>query len=115
MLAKKFHLQIHQWRPAKIFTQKSEYFTVKTSPNDSNFSRFGAIVSSKIFKSSVKRNRLKRIFFDFIRLNKLHLAGGQDVLLIFFPSVAKLTKEEIEKELKKYVKPVSRSSLPPSF
>lgn len=115
MLAKKFHLQIHQWRPAKISTQKSAHFAVKTSLNDLSISRFGAIVSSGVFKSSVKRNRLKRIFFDFIRLNGLHLVGGQDVLLIFFPSVAKLTKEEIEKELKKYVKPVSRNSLPAAF
>ncbi len=107
MLAKKFRLQIHKWRPAKIFTKKSEYFSVKTSPNNLNISRFGTIVSSKIFKSSAKRNRLKRIFFDFIRLSGLHLAGGRDVLLIFFPPVAKLTKEEIEKELGKHVKSIS--------
>lgn len=107
MLAKKFRLQIHQWRPAKIFIKKSAHFTVKTSPNNLDISRFGAIAGSKVFKSSVKRNRLKKIFFDFIRFNKFHLVGGQDVLLIFFPPVAKLTKEEIEKELKKYVKLVS--------
>lgn len=64
------------------------------------FSRFGVIISSKVSKSAVKRNKIKRTIFDFIRLNKLHEISGQDVLITVLPRTTELTREEVEKELK---------------
>lgn len=101
MLAKKFRLQIQKWLKEKrnTITRKSDFFIVKFRTNDLLFSRFGIVVSAKVNKSAVKRNKIKRIIFDFIRLEKLHKSAGRDVLIIVLPSANKLTKTEIEKEL----------------
>ena len=103
MLAKRFRLQIQKWLGEKKRTviRRSDFFIVKLRDNDLLFSRFGAVISAKVNKSAVKRNKIKRTIFNFIRLKKLHELAGKDILIIVLPSINKLTKPEIEKELKK--------------
>lgn len=106
MLAKQYRLQIQDWlknRNKRIISRRSDFFIVRISANDLLFSRFGVIISAKVSKSAVQRNRIKRIIYDFIRLNKLHEIGGQDAAITVLPAVAKLKKEEIEKELKNVI------------
>ncbi|MEK7634683.1 MAG: ribonuclease P protein component [Patescibacteria group bacterium] len=101
MLAKKYRLQIQDWledKNKRISTRKSNFFIARFSSNKLNFSRFGLVISAKVSKSAVKRNRIKRIIFDFIRLNKLNEFPGNDVAITVLFPVAKLTREEIEKE-----------------
>lgn len=101
MLAKKFKLPIHEWlkRPKKTIIHKSDFFVIKFRANDFSFSRFGTVISAKISKSAVKRNIIKRIIFDFIRLNKYYKAQGRDILIIVLPKIRELKKNEIIKEL----------------
>ncbi len=103
MLAKKFRLPIQSFgRPGsnqKIKIVRSEYFTVKSKPNDLGFSRFGAVVSRKVSKSAVRRNKIKRMIFNFVRLNKLHLKPGSDFLIIVSPKTSQLAKNEIEEKI----------------
>ena len=103
MLSKKHRLPIQEFFKngrAKII--RGKYFIIKTRLSNLPFSRFGAIVSAaKVSKSAVKRNKIKRTFFNFIRLNKHHLKPGKDTLIIFSPLVSKLVKKEIENELEK--------------
>ncbi len=102
MLAKKFRLQIQNWlkdRNKKIFSRKSDFFIVRFSVNGLDLSRFGAIISKKVSKSAVKRNRIKRIIFDFVRINKLNEFGGKDTVITVLPPAVKLDKIEMEKEL----------------
>mgnify|MGYP001558987650 CR=1 FL=1 len=101
MLAKKFRLQIQRWlkERKKIITRKSDFFIVKSSDNNLPYSRFGVVISSKVSKSAVKRNKIKRTIFDFIRLNKFHEIKGMDVLIIVSPKTAGLKNEEIKREL----------------
>jgi len=104
MLAKKFRLQVGKWikdKTKKAVTRESSFFILKTNPNNLIFSRFGVVVGSRVVKSAVKRNQLKRIIFDFIRLKKLYEIPGKDFLIIVSPPINKLTKTEIEKELRK--------------
>jgi ribonuclease P protein component len=118
MLAKKFRLQAQAFgRPEtgkKIKTLRSEYFTVKSRPNNLGFSRFGTVISRKVLRSAAKRNKIKRVIFNFIRLNKLHLKApgqnkfatgqtGKDILIIVSPEIAPLAKNEIEEKLKSLV------------
>ncbi len=106
MLAKKFRLQIQNWlknRNKKIISRRSDFFIVRMSANDLSFSRFGVIISAKVSKSAVKRNRIKRIIYDFIRLNKLYEIGGRDAAITVLSATAKLDKNEIEKELKNVI------------
>jgi len=103
MLAKKFRLQIQDWFKEKKFSadRKSDFFIVKTARNNLSFSRFGAIISKKVYKSAVRRNKIKRAIFNFIRLNKYHELPGKDVLIIVSPAVSRLTGKEIKEEIKK--------------
>lgn len=103
MLAKKFRLQIHRWlkEKKKIIIRKSDFFIIKSNGNNLPYSRFGVVISLKVSKSAVKRNRIKRTIFDFIRLNKFHEVGETDMLIIVLPKTAQLLKEKIESELKK--------------
>ena len=112
MLAKKYRLQIQNWlknKSKKIISRRSDFFIIRMSANDLFFSRFGVIISAKVSKLAVKRNKIKRIIYDFIRLNNLvgleaeKLKRGIDVAITVLPTVAKLKKEEIEKELKNVI------------
>src|SRR3989344_8137003 len=103
MLAKKFRLPIQNWlkERKRIITRKSDFFIIKRSDNNLSFSRFGLVISKKVSKLAVSRNKIKRIIFDFIRLNKLYEIVGSDIAINVLPPAAKLKKEEIEKELTK--------------
>ena len=104
MLAKKFRLPIQSFNKFKTGQKsksvRSDFFIVKFGLNDLDFSRFGTIIGKKVYKSAVKRNNLKRIIFNFIRMNDLHFEPGQDILLIVSPKISQLTKAEIEEKLK---------------
>ncbi len=101
MLAKKFRLPIQEWRKEKKETvsRKNDFFAVKFRANNLKFSRFGAVVSSKVSKSAVVRNKIKRTIFDFIRLKKIYQRAGRDFLIIALSRASRLKKEEIEKQL----------------
>lgn len=100
MLSKKHRLPIQKFiKSHSTNGARSDYFFVKFKTNNLPFSRFGVVISRKVSKSAVKRNRIKRIIFDFIRLKEYYLKAGKDVLIIVSPQAGKLMKAEIEKEL----------------
>lgn len=116
MLAKHYRLQIQNWlrdRNKKVASRKSEFFILRESANNLDYNRFGVIISAKVSKSAVQRNRIKRVIYNFIRLNKFYdvresqrlisinprFAEGGDVVITVLPATTKLEKEEIEKEL----------------
>ena len=81
----------------KLFQSKSfglEVFERK----DNDPSRFGFIISTRISKKAVVRNRIKRIISSYISQNSKTLKKGQDVVFLIKPSIVKLTRDEIEKE-----------------
>lgn len=55
-------------------------------------------VSTKIAKSAVRRNQIKRVVRDFMRLHLSRLAPG-DYLLIARPAAARLTNSDIRTAL----------------
>lgn len=60
--------------------------------------RFGFIISTKISKKAVIRNKIKRIMSEVIRKNLNKLKNGYDVLFLIKPSITKLETDIIEKE-----------------
>lgn len=60
---------------------------------------FGFVISAKISKKAVIRNKIKRIFSDFIRLNIGKIKKGYDVVFLIKPSILKATRVEIEKNI----------------
>ena len=105
MLAKKFRLPIQAFfepeeKKEKAFIQKrSKYFFLRTKENGLGFGRFGLIVSGKVSKSAVKRNQIKRIIFDVIRLEKICDKRQKDFLITILSPVSQLDKSEIKKEI----------------
>ncbi len=60
----------------------SELFSIKFSPNSTNFSRLAVIVGKKSSKKSVLRNRIKRLVSEIIRLNYSRIKPGYNIVLI---------------------------------
>ena len=82
-----------------------KYFGLNIYNRDDNDpTRFGFIISTKISKRAVIRNRIKRIFSDYIRLNFENIKKGKDVLFLIKPSIVKVDRNEIEKEINEAIK-----------
>lgn len=48
--------------------------------------RFSVVISKKVLKSAVKRNRVRRRIYEIIRLELPHIRGGFDVVIMVFSS-----------------------------
>ncbi len=70
-------------------------FVLKTKKNGLTLNRFGVVVSKKIDKRAVGRNKIKRVFRDTLyELNK-NIIPGHDILFIVRIGILNKTKEEI--------------------
>lgn len=100
MLAKKFRLPVKGFLVKKPKTLKVNYFSFKYLPNQILFGRFGVVISKKTEKSAVKRNKIKRIIFNFFQKqeNSRELSGF-DILIMPSKKVFGLKEEEIKKEI----------------
>lgn len=113
MLAKKFRL------PAKdlaVINQKNRpaaksiFFTIKVQKNNLGYGRFGITVSSKVSKSAVVRNKIKRVIFNYIRHQDLHLRStGRDVLIKTLPPAVSLDKGPLQKEINQLLLPIFKN------
>jgi len=66
--------------------------------NDDEPSRFGFIVSNKICKDAVDRNRIKRALREAIRQSRWQTKKGASVLFLTKTVIAKKSTEEIMRE-----------------
>ncbi len=78
--------------------QSSSFGVGVFNRKDSEPSRFGFIISTKISKRAVVRNKIKRIMSEVIRKNIESFKKGYDVVFLIKPSVAKTEKKVLEKE-----------------
>lgn len=70
-------------------------FILKTKNNGILLNRFGIVVSKKIDKRAVVRNKIKRIFRSaLVDLNK-NMSSGHDILFVVKLGIINKTKEEI--------------------
>lgn len=56
-------------------------FYLKFASNNLTYSRFGFVVGVKLFKKAVKRNRVKRLMREVIRLNLAKIRDGRDMII----------------------------------
>lgn len=61
--------------------------------------KFGVIVSTKVHKKSTKRNRIKRLIHEGIRLNLDRIKNGQLVLVLAKKNLLEKKLEEIKSEI----------------
>jgi len=104
MLPKKFRLSN---RKDIIFLKKegvsmtSKSFGVLYKRNEKNkHSRFGFIVSTKISKKAVERNRVKRMLREAVLFILPQITKEYDILFLASRSMLRLKQEEIKKEVR---------------
>jgi len=91
----------------------SALITIKVLKNNRPQSRFGIIVSTKVSKKAVVRNRLKRRLSEVIRLNLSEIKSGFDVIIMVKQALAEKKYQEIESELLQLFKKASLLWLKP--
>ena len=81
----------------KVFAKGRAFFnplfTLKFLKNPSDSRRFTVVVSTKVSKSAVRRNRIKRVLREYIRLNLPQLSPG-DYAVVVKPAAAGKEAEE---------------------
>lgn len=70
-------------------------FSAKVKSNTVLFSRFGVIISKKIDKSAVGRNRIKRLIYSIIEELYDNIEQGYDILIIMRKNAAGKTREDL--------------------
>lgn len=106
MIAKKYKLPIKEFlaKRSKLFF-KSEFFGIRADRNELKFSRFGVVISKKVFDKAAHRNRIKRTIFELIKKEKFYLEPGLDVLVTVLPGrqkkLDKIFLEELKNDLLK--------------
>jgi ribonuclease P protein component len=103
MLAKKFKLtgskDFDRVQKTGKVCQSTNFGIAYVSRNDENPSRFAFIVSTKIAKEAVDRNRVKRAMSESVRINSISLVPGYDVVFLAKISIARISTAEIMKEV----------------
>lgn len=72
---------------------------VKAVANDLEINRFGVLISVKVSKKAVIRNKIKRQIREIIRLEMDKLKPGRDCVIICLPGIADKKYEEIKKSI----------------
>ena len=75
---------------------KESFLILKIVKNSLEASRFGFIVSQKVSKNAVVRNKIRRRLSEAIRLNLKDIKKGIDAVLIALPSIKSKTYPEIK-------------------
>ena len=101
MLAKKYRLPIQEMIKKNGKATKGPFFLIKIFQSQFPYSRFGIIISKKVAKGAVKRNKLKRLIFSILNpLEKIK----KDFLIIVSPAISGLKEKEITEQIKSVFK-----------
>lgn len=65
--------------------------------------RFTVVVSTKVSKLAVRRNRIKRVVREFLRLH-ISALGPADFMIIVRPSVARFTPAELRGSIERVLR-----------
>lgn len=76
----------------------NRFFLARYISNQDSKGRICVMVSKKVSKQAVRRNKLKRQIKYAIKKNKL-IKTGLDIVLAAFPDIAKADYSEIEKQI----------------
>jgi ribonuclease P protein component len=80
----------------------NQFWTIKFKTGQMAESRFTVIISTKVAKQAVIRNRIKRILRDFLRHNIAILKKG-DYAIIIKSRIKTLTAKEIRLEMQSFL------------
>ena len=78
---------------------KNSFFILKFLNNNLKESRFGFVVSQKVSKKAVVRNKVRRRMSEIIKAQMAKITPGIDLVLIALPGVNKKEFPEIKESL----------------
>lgn len=84
-------------------TVRGPLFAIKSSPNPKkpNY-RLAVVVSRKVNKSAVVRNRIRRRLYEIVRQNEQDIIGPHDIVIsVFNDRVADEPQASLERQVKK--------------
>jgi ribonuclease P protein component len=96
MLPLKSHLPREEFQARGYKSIKTPFFLLKAKKNNLGYSRIGIVVGKAIYKEATKRNFWKRQAKTILLKSAL---AGNDLLIIFTPSKATLTKKKFQEDL----------------
>jgi len=76
-----------------------KHLGVKHLRNDLGFSRFAIVVSAKVSKKAVYRNKIKRRIREIIKQELPTLKAGEDIIIITLPEIRNCSYIDIKKIL----------------
>lgn len=86
MIAGKYRFHGHgslRYVYSKGQAERSHYATLKHVPNTRRkYCRFSVVISKKVLKSAVGRNRVRRRIYEYIRQNIYRISDVHDVVII---------------------------------
>src|SRR6185369_10124713 len=108
MLSKKFRLSSTNdfkrvQNDGRVYQSKS-FGIAFLKRDDSESSRFAFVVSTKIAKDAVDRNRFKRTMSETVRIASVDLLPGFDVVFLAKTSIASVPASELMKEVREGLK-----------
>ncbi|MBI2062653.1 MAG: ribonuclease P protein component [Candidatus Yanofskybacteria bacterium] len=86
-------------------TVRNSFFFIRFLKNETGFLRIAVIVSAKILKRAILRNRLKRICTEIIRSGHF-LEKSYDLVITATLSIVDKTSKEIKKDLEETIKKI---------
>lgn len=78
----------------------SNYFTMFFKANDLDHPRLAIVITKRLVRDAVDRNRLKRVIKESFRLHQ-HMLSGYDVLIIASKGIKQLDNKGLTQCLKK--------------
>lgn len=85
-------------------TVRTSKMSLVSMPNSRGFTRVAVVVSKKVEKSAVKRNRIRRRVYEALRLNFAAIPKKTDyIFVVYTKEIGKMDFEELEKILGKLV------------
>jgi len=95
-------------KEGRVF-QSANFGVAVLKRGDKNPSRFGFIISTKISKAAVHRNRVLRALREAIRQNLKFFPLGYDLVFLTKKSILTNTTDEIMKQVESFVRNVKIS------
>lgn len=81
-------------------TLRTSKMSLTFTPNSKGFTRIAVVVSKKVAKSAVKRNRIRRRIYEALRLNLDLIPQKTDyIFIVYSDSVLTMPFQELEKLL----------------
>ena len=96
--------------PPDSIDGRCEFFSVKTKLSNSlTDSRYGLVVSKRIFRLAVQRNRAKRLLRDWISFNEKYMLPGLDYIFIANAEVLDAPRDDARMRMRRILKRISRT------